>query len=634
MHRKTVRKIALIQWACFQYEVVEVKGSTLITGVNGSGKSTILDAVTYLLTANIQFNLAAKDRDRTVKGYVRGDTKSNGKDQFLRTGEVTSYIAAELVSEVDGSSFVIGVCIESPGVADRCTPYWFILKNTALSDVRMADVKEGRLVVFPRRLLTVRGTPLKLSEFMGRDKARPQILRALGLRCDPEKYRNKLIKMMAFNPENNVDQFIQNCVLDEKYVNSLGELRSQKEKFEELRGIYENLKISREKLEVVEQKTAEFENTLRLYINRSLMLRYQDMLYHQEEKGQIERRIKALQGELRAAGKQFRGLEAKHERAMERYNTARSNSDYQDVSSSIEALNTQIAYLNEEIGRNRRSVEALKALGERIAEIRGKLAKDWSFGFEEEQSYEHLGDATIPPEKCRDALLLLIERLETLRDGYDRESYRMNREREDLREALSEIAANIRELENNRIPYPENAVRVRDTLRVELEKQHPGIQVRFFAELVQEVRDDTWRSAIETFLANKRFYLVVDDAYVDEALRILNDRKLHDTNLVLSDRLPDTEPERGSGAEILTIPNRAARRYANYLLNGIHLCQTLEELHDHPKGGLTRDGMLAKSYSAGSMNIKKTRCYMGMEAVNLQIAQYRQEQEALQKQEK
>jgi hypothetical protein len=126
----------------------------------------------------------------------------------------------------------------------------------------------------------------------------------------------------------------------------------------------------------------------------------------------------------------------------------------------------------------------------------------------------------------------------------------------------------------------------------------------------------------------------VDDEYVGDALRILNDQKLHDTNLVLSDRLPETEPEKGSAAEILTIPNRAARKYANHLLNGIHLCRSLEELHDHPKGGLPREGMLAKTYSAGSMNIRKTRCYMGMEAVNLQIAQYREEQAVLQKQEK
>lgn len=260
MNRKTIRKMALIQWSCFQNEIAGMSGSTLFTGVNGSGKSTILDALSYLLTANTQFNVAAKDRERTVKGYVRGDTKSNGKDQYLRNGEVVSYLAVEVVSEMDGGTFVIGVCIESPSVADKCSSSWFILKNTVLSDVKMADEKDGRLLVYPRKQLTVKGKTLKMSDFMGRDKAKSQILRTLGLRCEPDKFRNKLVKMMAFNPENNVDQFIQNCVFEPGNINSLKELRMQKERFEDLRGIYNNLKISKEKLDIVEQRTNEYES--------------------------------------------------------------------------------------------------------------------------------------------------------------------------------------------------------------------------------------------------------------------------------------------------------------------------------------------------------------------------------------
>ncbi len=39
------------------------------------------------------------------------------------------------------------------------------------------------------------------------------------------------------------------------------------------------------------------------------------------------------------------------------------------------------------------------------------------------------------------------------------------------------------------------------------------------------------------------------------------------------------------------IPNIYARRYANLLLNGIHLCESWKELHEHPRGGLMKDGM-------------------------------------------
>ena len=52
MNRKTATKLLLINWSRFQRITVRLEGSTLFTGVNGSGKSTILDAMTYLLTGN------------------------------------------------------------------------------------------------------------------------------------------------------------------------------------------------------------------------------------------------------------------------------------------------------------------------------------------------------------------------------------------------------------------------------------------------------------------------------------------------------------------------------------------------------------------------------------------------------
>ena len=46
-NRKTATKLLLVQWSRFQHVCIELEGSTLFTGVNGSGKSTVLDAMTY-----------------------------------------------------------------------------------------------------------------------------------------------------------------------------------------------------------------------------------------------------------------------------------------------------------------------------------------------------------------------------------------------------------------------------------------------------------------------------------------------------------------------------------------------------------------------------------------------------------
>ena len=92
--------------------------------------------------------------------------------------------------------------------------------------------------------------------------------------------------------------------------------------------------------------------------------------------------------------------------------------------------------------------------------------------------------------------------------------------------------------------------------------------------------------------------------------------------MVITDKLPDVREIPGSAAEILTIPNIYARRYANYLLNGIHLCDSLQELHDYPKGGLMRNGMLAKSYAVAYMNIERTEFCLGQDAIKYQLQKY------------
>ena len=135
---------------------------------------------------------------------------------------------------------------------------------------------------------------------------------------------------------------------------------------------------------------------------------------------------------------------------------------------------------------------------------------------------------------------------------------------------------------------------------------------------MQEIRDQAWRKAIETFLGRKRYYIIVDGQYCHEAMKILQEKKLYAANVVITDKLPDSEVAKGSAAEQLVIPNEYARRYANYLLNGIHLCENLEELHEYPKGGLMKDGMLTKSYAVACMNMKKTQICLGQDAIKWQ----------------
>lgn len=60
---KKLVKIRLINWHYLSNETIELDGNVLLSGPNASGKSTVMDAITYVLTAgDTMFNLAANEK--------------------------------------------------------------------------------------------------------------------------------------------------------------------------------------------------------------------------------------------------------------------------------------------------------------------------------------------------------------------------------------------------------------------------------------------------------------------------------------------------------------------------------------------------------------------------------------------
>ena len=71
---KKLKKILLINWLYFSKEVIEVGDVNFLTGKNGAGKSTVIDALQIVLLGETNarnFNLAANERSqRTLDGCV------------------------------------------------------------------------------------------------------------------------------------------------------------------------------------------------------------------------------------------------------------------------------------------------------------------------------------------------------------------------------------------------------------------------------------------------------------------------------------------------------------------------------------------------------------------------------------
>ena len=112
---KKLKKILLINWLYFSKELIEVGDVNFLTGKNGAGKSTVIDALQIVLLGETNarnFNQAANEKSqRTLDGYLRADMDEN--NPYSRRGkDFSSYIACEFQDEVEGNSFVTGVVFD------------------------------------------------------------------------------------------------------------------------------------------------------------------------------------------------------------------------------------------------------------------------------------------------------------------------------------------------------------------------------------------------------------------------------------------------------------------------------------------------------------------------------------------
>ena len=130
---KFLTKLRLINWHYFSNVTTDIKNITFLTGPNGTGKSTIIDALQIIILGSTRpenFNKAANEKGRSGRSllsYLRGQTgiKDDGSNIVLRRGTFSSYIAIEIFDDVENRTFTLGVCLLLSGF---CFPGEWLLQ--------------------------------------------------------------------------------------------------------------------------------------------------------------------------------------------------------------------------------------------------------------------------------------------------------------------------------------------------------------------------------------------------------------------------------------------------------------------------------------------------------------------------
>ncbi|MDB6072270.1 MAG: hypothetical protein JWL81_3441, partial [Verrucomicrobiales bacterium] len=224
--RATLSRILAVNWYGYR-QFIDVRGLTLITGANGSGKSALLDLIQFVMLGEqtSRFNKAAAGAGsgRTLRGYCLCDTNTLGRDgheRYLRPSGVT-LAALEFSWPEDAEGNVRretwGARIEYDSPTARPKTAWFVVpKRVEESDFLTNSGAGGGAVAFlPEDEFRARWRRDLGAEIWDRQAT---YLEEMALRAHLGFGRTEMNKTlpsaMAFQPVENFERFIRDFLLE------------------------------------------------------------------------------------------------------------------------------------------------------------------------------------------------------------------------------------------------------------------------------------------------------------------------------------------------------------------------------------------------------------------------------------
>ena len=609
---KQLTRIRLVNWHLFADTTITCQGTTYFIGVNGAGKSTILDAVQFALVGgqrDVKFNQAAlANSRRTLSSYVRGELGTEGQ-RYLR-GDCTGLVALEFANP-DGTRFVHGALVDA--YADNHSPdiAYFIVHNAELNDAWFFKTP-GQLFDTGsfRRHLEHFALPAgaKAQAFTRLEDYRANLLNRLGQLRDT--FPAKIVKGVAFSPLTNIRDFVHNYLLDEALVD-VKTLQEQLETLRHFETLVADIVARIAELDRIEEHDAERIANRRRRITNGFVKRQAeaDTILADLKRRRLERdeadlglkRAELARDGLRESLKLAQETLLQAQLALQ---TDRTAARQAELRAAIAAAETDLAALRRREAElsaalaaeaDRHAHPARPAAGRRPARAAGvggvhchaervshtaSLQQDVSEA-SRLRANETLSVTARSADTPVDAIRNTQYVLESLGHTYADQRALLAEKVRGLREEGERLQREIAQLRtgDRDASYEAEAPaagRLRRLLRAEL-----GLGADEVVYLCQalDVADEAWQDAVEGVLGLARFHLLVPPAHYDAAMRIYRSRRfkddLHGVGLPDGDRILAAvrggEIRRGGAdrlaAEVQT-DHPTARAYVDLLLGG------------------------------------------------------------------
>ena len=637
---KKLKKILLINWLYFSKQLIEVEDINFLTGKNGAGKSTVIDALQIVLLGETNarnFNQAANEKSqRTLDGYLRADMDNNSP--YSRRGrDFSSYIACEFLDEEAGSRFVIGIVFDCR--SDGSRQERFFIYDGGIPERCFLDGQEA-MDISSLRVYLKQQYGLRQKMYDSHKDYRTDMLAKWNVHN--EQVCRMLKKAVSFRPIVDIQKFITENICDIPDKPDIEAMQQNIRDYKRHEQLAQRQEEKLEKLVEISRLYREMQTAIDRWEQQTFLV-----LWAQKEdlEGKINQRQAEeadckLGAEKAAAG--FASVSEKIEEKRRRQDELKAACAQSSVAQEEDRLRSGMVRLRKEqqnltaqlkntaLDIKREAVSLYNLCG-RISEWQDHpLLTSVSLAAEKVQKAygmfltcdEQIFDKpSIPFEQAQEASAELMGAIREASYKVEEMLLNLQEEQDRRKAALSDLRKNIKD-------YPRGLLQLRDRIAAEL-KQNCGqnVSIDILADVLEiPEAEENWRNAVEGYLNTQKFYLLIPPEYYQRALtfydQIKRDYSSRSFGLVDIARLREKEhlvPWDDSLAKKVETENDLARTYMDYLLGRVVCCTHVSQLRNH-RTAITAEGMVYQSYVVRPLRKEWMEdAFIGRRAVALRI---------------
>lgn len=480
-------------------KIVPACQSSLMTGANGSGKTTIVDALLTLLVPNQkrfynQSSGAEQKKDRSEESYIMGEIGKTREDEDQEARK--QYIRPDKSTTV---SFLLG-CFHNPETGAYITlvqARWFSateLKRTFIVSPHQLSIDRD-IMPFDkhgdwRKRIKKTFTKTEISDSFAQYSQ--EFIRLFNMRS--EKALTLFNQTVGIKVLGNLNDFIRVHMLEDG---------DQEEEFQKLRAnyldlleTYNNLQKAEEQIRLltpITEKCAELDllenNILELENIKAAVPFY----FSERELTVLKELVSDTKGLLREQEELIRQKETEKARKEEELKALEMALEKNEASAAIRDMDRQIDILKDALDRKEQKAKEYH-------KVSGQL------GYAAMNSLELFGTNRNLAEK---ELAAISHELEENKNSHISEAIALQQINDNIKSVEVELAS--LKSRKNRIPLPDIELRHRMLEALDLDAD----EIPFVGELIQ-VREEekAWESAIERLLRNFGRRLLVPDKHL------------------------------------------------------------------------------------------------------------------------